>query len=191
MTSAETLPTFTTSGGCATSPRIDTANLPTEDPEWQLYTQGLGLHKIAFAGRPDVALSDKLFYVRYGQRDELDDVSGESNNVTDDPGDRRRHRRFLAPRRYSTTTPAPSPAPPAQKSPSSGPAPPIPPSSRPMARRRFVPQLVMGWVKRVLDRVNPYEARYTDFYNQRQPCHLRLDDPGRRQALHRQGRAQL
>ena len=30
--------------------------------------------------------------------------------------------------------------------------------------KRYIPQLVMGWVKRVLDRINPYEARYTDFF---------------------------
>ena len=36
--------------------------------------------------------------------------------------------------------------------------------------RRYLPQLVMGWVKRVLDRVNPYEARFSDFYNNESPA---------------------
>ena len=28
----------------------------------------------------------------------------------------------------------------------------------------------MGWVKRVLDRINPYEARYTDFFSNETPA---------------------
>jgi hypothetical protein len=35
---------------------------------------------------------------------------------------------------------------------------------------RYLPQLVMGWVKRVLDRVNPYEARFSDFRNNDSPA---------------------
>ena len=36
--------------------------------------------------------------------------------------------------------------------------------------KRYIPQLVMGWIKRVLDRINPYEARYTDFFNNESPA---------------------
>lgn len=35
---------------------------------------------------------------------------------------------------------------------------------------KYLPQLVMGWVKRVLDRVNPYEARFNDFSSQDSPA---------------------
>ncbi|MCB1095554.1 MAG: SBBP repeat-containing protein [Verrucomicrobiae bacterium] len=34
----------------------------------------------------------------------------------------------------------------------------------------FLPQLVLGWVKRVLDAVNPYEARFSDFRNNESPA---------------------
>ncbi len=36
--------------------------------------------------------------------------------------------------------------------------------------RKYLPQLVMGWVKRVLDRVNPYEARFSDFGGHESPA---------------------
>ncbi len=39
-------------------------------------------------------------------------------------------------------------------------------NSRPGA---YQPQLAMGWVKRVLDRINPYEARFNDFRNNDAP----------------------
>lgn len=39
-------------------------------------------------------------------------------------------------------------------------------NSRPGA---YQPQLAMGWVKRVLDRINPYEARFSDFRNNDAP----------------------
>ncbi|WP_166443009.1 LamG domain-containing protein [Phragmitibacter flavus] len=35
---------------------------------------------------------------------------------------------------------------------------------------RYVPALATGWVKRVLDRINPYESRITDFYNNTSPA---------------------
>lgn len=35
---------------------------------------------------------------------------------------------------------------------------------------RYIPALAAGWVKRVLDRVNPYEARIDDFYNNSSPA---------------------
>lgn len=38
------------------------------------------------------------------------------------------------------------------------------------ARRRVSGQLVPGWLKRVLDRINPYEARFTDFRNNSAPA---------------------
>src|SRR5262249_3366574 len=34
----------------------------------------------------------------------------------------------------------------------------------------YVPQLMTGWVKRVLDAVNPYEARISDFVNNPAPA---------------------
>lgn len=35
---------------------------------------------------------------------------------------------------------------------------------------QYLPQLVMGWVKRVLDQVNPFEARFHDFANNDAPA---------------------
>ncbi len=34
----------------------------------------------------------------------------------------------------------------------------------------YLPQLIPGWLKRVLDRINPYEARFSDFHNSGAPA---------------------
>tara|TARA_R110002072_G_scaffold13481_3_gene57024 strand:- start:105700 stop:114426 length:8727 start_codon:yes stop_codon:yes gene_type:complete len=36
--------------------------------------------------------------------------------------------------------------------------------------RRYLPQLAMGWIKRVLDAINPYEARFTEFRDHESPA---------------------
>ncbi|WP_309380816.1 LamG domain-containing protein [Cerasicoccus frondis] len=158
---------------------LDNVGLPQEDPssgdydpEWQLYTQGLGLHQIEFRGRPDIALSDKLFYVRYGERDELDAVNdandiGLGNDTTNglvadaswrlvdinDQDDR------------FTVDDSPRNRVPFQWAGASN-----SPQYQSDGSYSYIPQLIMGWVKRVLDRVNPYEARYTDFYGNESPA---------------------
>jgi hypothetical protein len=112
----------------------------------------LGLHSIVFEGRPDVVLADKLVLMRYRHRKETNWnlVPFEFTNpaLTWKPG---------------TTTPV-------------GPAPfqwagaANSPQLQADGSQRYIPQLVMGWVKRVLDRINPYEARYNDFFNNESPA---------------------
>jgi hypothetical protein len=107
----------------------------------------LGLHTIVFEGRPDVTLADKLVLMRYRHKDE----SGWN----------------LVP--FEITNPAAEWAP-------GSPAPfqwagaANSPQLQADGSKRYIPQLVMGWVKRVLDRINPYEARYTDFFGNESPA---------------------
>lgn len=124
----------------------DRATAPTEEKKH------LGLHSIVFEGRPDVVLADKLVLMRYRHRTESNWrlVPFEFTNpaVTWKPG---------------TVDPA-------------GPAPfqwagaANSPQLQADGSKRYIPQLIMGWVKRVLDRINPYEARYSDFFNNESPA---------------------
>ncbi|MBT4817356.1 MAG: hypothetical protein HON70_16755, partial [Lentisphaerae bacterium] len=45
-----------------------------------------------------------------------------------------------------------------------------PPDDGELPEETYLPQLVMGWVKRVLDAINPYEARINDFKNNESPA---------------------
>ena len=141
---------------------LASAGLPGANPNWQLYAQGLGLNKIAFTGRPDVVLSDKLFYVRYGEKSEFEAQSQNpgSGSVADsswrlvdinDSSDT-----------YDRTNGDPTPFEWAGAANS--------PQLQADGSLDYIPQLVMGWVKRVLDRINPYEARFTDFENNDSPA---------------------
>ena len=157
---------------------LDTVGVPADvDVNWQLYTEGLGLNTIAFEGRPDITLADKLFYVRYANGSELGDVTGQSNavssdaslaytseeswrvvDINDDSDDWSRSG-------SSNLTDSIGGAVPFQWAGASN-----SPQLQADGSRKYIPQLVMGWVKRVLDRINPYEARYTDFYNNESPA---------------------
>ena len=146
---------------------LNDVGLPGEDVGWQVYKQGLNLNMIEFSGRPDVMLADKLFYVRYGESNELRNVSGVVNVVTNDTGTASVDDNSWRLVDFTDDT----------WSRSSGAA--IPhqwggaansPQAQSDGSKKYIPQLVMGWVKRVLDRVNPYEARYTDFYNNTSPA---------------------
>ncbi|MFT4638205.1 MAG: hypothetical protein ACI8T1_001524 [Verrucomicrobiales bacterium] len=112
----------------------------------------LGLHSIVFEGRPDVILADKLVLMRYRHIDEANWklVPFEFTNapVTWRPG-------TVAP-----VGPAPFQWAGAANS----------PQLQADGSKRYIPQLLMGWVKRVLDRINPYEARYNDFFNNESPA---------------------
>ncbi len=141
---------------------LGSAGLAAENPDWQLYAQGLGLNQIAFTGRPDVALSDKFFYVRYGERGELEargqnpasgSVADSSWRLVDinDASDNY-HRVNGDPVPFQWAGAANSPQLQADGS------------------LAYIPQLIMGWVKRVLDRINPYEARFSDFENNDSPA---------------------
>ena len=107
----------------------------------------LGLNSIVFEGRPDVTLADKLVLMRYRHKNEtgwnLVPFEFANASVAWKPG---------SPAPFQWAGAANSPQLQADGS------------------KRYVPQLVMGWVKRVLDRINPYEARYSDFFSNESPA---------------------
>ncbi len=107
----------------------------------------LGLNSIIFEGRPDVTLADKLVLMRYRHKDEggWNLVPFEFSNASQS---------------WRPGTPAPFQWAGAANS----------PQLQADGSKRYIPQLVMGWVKRVLDRINPYEARYTDFFSNESPA---------------------
>ena len=107
----------------------------------------LGLHSIVFEGRPDVTLADKLVLMRYRHKSEQN-----WNLVPFEFSD--------AAAEWQPGTPAPFQWAGAANS----------PQLQADGSKRYIPQLVMGWVKRVLDRINPYEARYTDFFGNESPA---------------------
>lgn len=109
--------------------------------------QHRGLNSIIFEGRPDVVLADKLVMVRYRHRTE----SGWT----------------LVPFEFTNPSLAWKPGSPAPFQ-WAGAA--NSPQLQANGSKRYIPQLVMGWVKRVLDRINPYEARYTDFFSNESPA---------------------
>lgn len=107
-----------------------------------------GLHSIVFEGRPDVVLADKLVLMRYRHKSEtawtlVPIESTQPASVAWQPG-----------------SPAPFQWAGAANS----------PQLQANGSLRYVPQLVMGWVKRILDRINPYEARYSDFFSTESPA---------------------
>ncbi|MGJ8639305.1 MAG: LamG-like jellyroll fold domain-containing protein [Opitutaceae bacterium] len=163
---------------------LDDVGLPAEDSassdydvEWQLYEEGLGINTIAFEGRPDITLADKLFYVRYANGSELNDITGEDNVVTNDldAAFTSEESWRLVDINDSSDDYTRSGA--GDLTDSTGDAIPFQwagasnsPQLQSDGSYNFIPQLVMGWVKRVLDRINPYEARYSDFYNNESPA---------------------
>ena len=131
---------------------------------WQVYQQGLGLNAIDFQGRPDVSLADNLFYVRYGLKEELEAADSEDGVTNSSVQD-------AAWRLVSPDAAVPDW--------SRGPTAPVPyqwagasnsPQPQADGSRTFLPQLAMGWVKRVLDAVNPFEARYSASFNGDSPA---------------------
>ncbi|MGY8642298.1 MAG: hypothetical protein ACKVJU_14545 [Verrucomicrobiales bacterium] len=106
-----------------------------------------GLNTIVFEGRPDVTLADKLVLMRYRHKDETG-----WNLVPFEVADSK-----VA---WEPNSPAPFQWAGAANSPQTGAD----------GGKVYIPQLVMGWVKRVLDRINPYEARYNDFYSSESPA---------------------
>jgi hypothetical protein len=110
-------------------------------------TKHLGLHSIVLEGRPDVFLADKLVLARYRHKTDADwkVVLFDATDPTVD---------------WKPGSPAPFQWAGAANS----------PQLNADGSKRYIPQLVMGWVKRVLDRINPYEARYSDFFNNESPA---------------------
>ncbi|MFM1943026.1 MAG: hypothetical protein RI897_2008 [Verrucomicrobiota bacterium] len=122
---------------------------------WQVYQQGLGLNSINFEGDPVTALADKFFFVRYGAEEELMEAA-EGNEPAAG---------IVADASWRNVLPGDS-----NPDWASVPEEPVPfqwagaansPQLQADGSRRYLPQLVMGWVKRVLDQVNLYEARYS------------------------------
>lgn len=118
-----------------------------EDNTLNIAQKHYGLNSIVFEGRPDVVLADKLVLMRYRHKDE--------SNWTLVPFEVAN--RVVA---WKPGTPAPFQWAGAANS----------PQLQADGSKRYIPQLVMGWVKRVLDRINPYEARYTDFFGNESPA---------------------
>jgi len=112
--------------------------------------QHRGLHSIVFEGRPDITLSDKLVLMRYRHQDESDwslvPFDGSDPNSDWQPG----LNGAEAPFQWAGAANSPQ--------------------LQADGSKRYIPQLIMGWIKRVLDRINPYEARYTDFFSSESPA---------------------
>jgi hypothetical protein len=124
---------------------------------WSIYQQGKGLNAIGFTGRPDLILADKLFYVRCGHADELAKIETEPR--VDAGGVRDTAWRLVD---LDGTSPNWAPADSAaDRVPYQWSGAANSPQLQASGSRRFLPQLLMGWVKRVLDAVNPYEARFS------------------------------
>lgn len=136
---------------------------------WQLIDMGLGMNQIEFTGRPDLMISDKLFFVRYGEQEELlnaTDANGNAlgndpENGSIDPDSWRK----VAFQQDSYVITDPDERVPYQWAGAAN-----SPQLQADGSKLEIPQLVMGWVKRVLDRINPYEARYSDFLNSESPA---------------------
>lgn len=111
----------------------------------------LGSHTIVFEGRPDIVLADKLVLMRYRHKNETAGWKLVPFEFTNPPAEWRLG---------SSTVTAPFQWAGAANSPQLGAD----------GSKRYIPQLVMGWVKRVLDRINPYEARYADFFSNESPA---------------------
>ena len=114
--------------------------------------KNLGLHTIVFEGSPDVTLADKLVLMRYRHKTESD-----WNLVPFEVAD-------------SAAAWKPGSLPPAGPAPFQWAGAANSPQLQADGSKRYIPQLVMGWVKRVLDRINPYEARYVDFFSNESPA---------------------
>ena len=124
---------------------------------WSIYQQGKGLNSIRFTGRPDLILADKLFYVRYGHADELAKIETQTRV---DAGSVRDTAWRLVDLDAASPNWAPA-ASAADRVPYQWSGAANSPQLQASGAHRFLPQLLMGWVKRVLDAVNPYEARFS------------------------------
>ena len=111
-----------------------------------------------FEGRPDITLADKMVLMRYRHKYERD-WTLVPFEITD-PGTEWRPGVTVSDNTVTDQGPAPFQWAGAANS----------PQLQADGSKRYIPQLVMGWVKRVLDRINPYEARYTDFFSNESPA---------------------
>jgi hypothetical protein len=122
-----------------------------EDNTLNAVQKHLGLHTIVFEGRPDVVLADKLVLMRYRHKNETNGWKLVPFEFTDPAAEwRLGSASVTAPFQWAGAANSPQ--------------------LQADGSKRYIPQLVMGWVKRVLDRINPYEARYTDFFSNESPA---------------------
>lgn len=147
----------------------DLSTLPTPDQpgaigagQWTLLAAGQGKQSITFEGRPDVTLADKLFYVRYGTMEELAAAGGSTNSPWSEATWRLVSPTEIAPDWSAGVAGGTVPYQWAGAANS--------PQLQADGSRIFLPQLVMGWVKRILDRINPYEARYSGTFSGDSPA---------------------
>ncbi len=146
------------------------------DPVWRLFIdqsenlpKGLGLYQITLEGTGGLILADNLFFLRYRHkndaptdgansanwakgsvakpygtewnRDGADYIDPEARDILGNPDTGLKFGGEWAGAANS-----------------------------PSVDKVYRAQLVMGWIKRVLDRVNPYEARFSDFRNNDAPA---------------------
>ncbi|NNM31014.1 MAG: hypothetical protein HKO57_15955, partial [Akkermansiaceae bacterium] len=130
-----------------------------ENGNLNAFQKHLGSHTVVFEGRPDVVLADKLVLMRYRHKTE-DDWRLVPFEITNPPLE------WLP----ANLVPNPDNDTPAAAAPFQWAGAANSPQLQASGEKRYVPQLVMGWVKRVLDRINPYEARYTDFFSNESPA---------------------
>jgi VCBS repeat-containing protein len=134
--------------------------LPPPSP-WKIFPdqsdnpiRGLGLYQISLEGSGGLLLADNLFFVRYRHKD---DVPAAGNNSQDWTGTEwERFGRFNVDGDGHPVAKVGSQWAGAANSPT--------------VDGEYKPQLAQGWLKRVLDRVNPYEARFNDFRNNPAPA---------------------
>ncbi len=144
------------------------------DP-WVLFGKsGLGKFQVSLKGTGPVILRDNLAFLRYRHVNEIgyessqdrDKGSGaySSKNVNDvkwdDPAGRTKWDSFYDDNTFSTND--------GQSYTATGEW--AGAGNSPDVDGKFRPQLVMGWVKRVLDGINLYEARIKDFTNNESPA---------------------
>ncbi|MBT4819719.1 MAG: hypothetical protein HON70_28675, partial [Lentisphaerae bacterium] len=144
------------------------------DP-WVLFGKsGLGKFQVSLEGTGPVILRDNLVFVRYRHVNEIGyEASQDPNAGTgayasksvndvkwDDPADRTKWDSFYSDNTFSTNDGINYTA--TGEWAGAG--------NSPDVDGKFRPQLIMGWVKRVLDGINPYEARITDFTNNTSPA---------------------
>ena len=127
---------------------------PSPNP-WQLFgdptgNQGLGFYQLTLKGNPsapEVLLGDTLFFMRYRHKNEVH--NGKRNWEVPQPnGERRCVLGDCVPGIPYDWAGAGNSSP--QDLDGDG-------------QPDYIPQLVEGWVKRVLDAINPYETRISDF----------------------------
>ncbi len=133
--------------------------LATSPDAWQLFSKsGLGKFQVSFEGTGPMILQDNLVFVRYAHKDEINTDAEAVAGTVDWVGSK--WDTYFADRDYElddgtvfTARGAWAGA-----------------GNSPDVDGKFRPQLIPGWVKRVLDAINPYEARINDFTNNESPA---------------------